>query len=524
MFEDFSIEQINISKKNIFKHILRDFNMKDQLSRGQNSDEMPKDLRSTIFYQQIFNSAIWNNCDFTDVSGNGTIFRENDFFNSDLKNVSFQYCSFSDSIFQSSLFEGSNFANSTFALFAIQDSKIYGCSFVGTEFYSGILRNTAVLSSNFELCRFRKMLFENLDLRQLTLNYAIFENITMKNVCLPFLQIPYTFNGLQYVFNTTDSISFSSHSSSRNSINLEEYKEMISDFIIFFNDRNQYFPLTNCYIVQNKIEMAIACNETGVKISAELHDFRSLYFYCIQASQILKISKEKRILLYSDINTLLSNATLSGGEYHQFRLYFPRIKNLLFDVPKNNPVMTLKIYTNIEPNDYKKLSILLQALENVTSECNISLDSKHIEIRHNSPNVIDFFSSGQIRDLITSLQNIYEILEPIISNLASVITLGGAAGKFIKNPNLKKRNTLCKKQEYWSIVKLRKELNRLYLNDTLSQEKYTAINTQKDLLCKFADIKENLKYSGIIISALEIQFLDGKEDILDTFYQQNLYS
>lgn len=522
MFENFPSDLINRSKNNIFKHIYRDFNMRDQLICGQNTDEMPRDLKGSIFYQQIFHSAIWNRCNFTDASGNGTIFKDNDFYKSDLKNASFQYCNFSDNIFQSCLFEGSNFANSTFALFAIQDSKIYGCSFVGTEFYSGIIRNSKISSSNFELCRFRKILFENLDLRQLTLNYAFFEHVSMKNVCLPFLQIPYTFNGLQYVFDTKDSITISSHSSYTKKINLEEYKEMILDFIVFFNDRNQYFPLTNCYIVQNKLEMAINCNETGVKISADLHDFRSLYFYCIQASQILKIQKEKRILLYSDINKSLSNAVLSGGEYHQFKIYFPRIKRLLFDIPNNNPVMTLKIFTNISPDDYERLSILLNALERVTSETNSSLDSKHIEIRHNSPNVIDFFSSGQFRELIANLQCIYAILEPVISNLASIITIGGVAGKFIENQNQRKKHSLYNKTEFENILKLRKELNKLFIENTKNYQESTSLSIQKDFLDKLKDIKEELKNSGIIISSLEIQFLDGKEDILDNICQPDL--
>ena len=66
----------------------------------------------------------------------------------------------------------------------------------------------------------------------------------MKNVCLPFIQMPYTFNGLQYIFNTSDDIKISSHDSSTKFIKLETYKEMIQDFIIFFNVKNQQIRRT----------------------------------------------------------------------------------------------------------------------------------------------------------------------------------------------------------------------------------------------------------------------------------------
>lgn len=528
MIEDFSEDSINKAESKIYKHIFRDFNIKGQLNSGQGVDELPKDLKGTVFYQAMFESGLWNNCDLTDVSGNGTIFRDNDFYQSKINNVSMQYCSFAKDVFQDCMFKGSNFANSTFTNCAIQDGEIYGCSFLGAEFYSGILRNTKISSSNFELCRFRKMHLENIDLRQLTLNYAFFEDVTMEKVCLPFIQMPYTFNGLQYIFNTSDNVTISSDARYTKEINRETYKGMIQDFVVFFNAKNQYFPLTNCYIVQNKMEEAILCNETGIKKSAVLHDFRSLYFYCIQASQILKISREKRTILYSEINNILSNVQLTEGEYHQFYIYFPMIKKLLFDTPKDNPVLTLTIHTNIDPADYNKLSILLDALEKATNECGISLDSKHIEIRHNSPNVIDFFSSGQFNDLISNFQSIFYVLRPIIADLASVITIGGAigaTGKIISNKVDKKNVKVRKKQPTSEIIKLRKELNKLLANngDSNQQSPSCNVSIEKTFFEKLASIKDILQKSGILITSLEIHFLDGKEDILDTLYNRNIY-
>lgn len=469
------------------------------------------------------------------------------FWDSKIINVSFQYCCFSDTIFQNCPIKGSNFANSTFAYCAIQDSTIHGCSFVGAELYSSILRDTKITSSTFELCRFRNMLFENLDLKQLTLNYTFFENVKMKNVCLPFMQIPYTFNGLQYVFNTSDNVTISSHSYFADKLKLEEYKDMLEDFIVFFNEKNQYFPLANCYIVNNELEKAITCNETGIRISASTHDFRTLYFYCIQAAEILKISREKRGLLYSEINAILSEKELSGGEYHQFYLYFPLIKKLLFDTPHNNPIMTLTIRTNIDSCDYDRLSILLSALEEASNACGISLDSKHIEIRHNSPNVVDYFLSGQLQNLIVNLHNTYNMLQPIISDLANVITIcgvAGKAGKYIYNKiNKEDSNTSVKNETYTNkrtnnkslfvgskkdllkINKLRKEIYQCYKNngEGYEQSPLLSVNKENSVSEKIIATREKLKKSDIQILSMEIQFLEmEKMTLLDNLYKQEI--
>ena len=80
MYEEFSREEINYAEKTIYEHIYRDYNIKGRLGSGQDSDELPKDLRGTVFYQAIFKTGFWNECNLTDASGNGTIFLGNDFY------------------------------------------------------------------------------------------------------------------------------------------------------------------------------------------------------------------------------------------------------------------------------------------------------------------------------------------------------------------------------------------------------------------------------------------------------------
>ena len=80
------------------------------------------------------------------------------------------------------------------------------------------------------------------------------------------------------------------------------------------------------------------------------------------------------------------------------------------------------------------------------------------------------------------------------------------------------------KEDNLEIVKLRKELNQLIEYETeRSMQSVSYYSTPKiDLETKLASSKQILKAEGIEITSLEIQFLDGKEDILDTLYHQDI--
>lgn len=156
-------------------------------------------------------------------------------------------------------------------------------------------------------------------------------------------------------------------------------------------------------MANQQYELAEQANEAGVINSASLKDFRKLYFYCVQATQELNVTKTKRSKLYNKINKALMSVKLNRAEYQEFRHYFPMIKELMFDNPHNNPTLLISLHTNINSDDFDNLSILMRILDELSEECGVKLDSKHIEIRHNSPNVVDWLPVGNIDQLLQLL-------------------------------------------------------------------------------------------------------------------------
>lgn len=82
-----------------------------------------------------------------------------------------------------------------------------------------------------------------------------------------------------------------------------------------------------------------------------------------------------------------------------------------------------------------------------------------------------------------------------------------------------------KKKSTTEIIKLRKELNKLLANngESSQQSPSFSVNIEKAFIEKLTSIKDTLQKSGILITSLEIHFLDGKEDILDILYHQDIF-
>ena len=527
-------------------YILRDYNSRNTLGSA-NGKDMPQDLHSVVLYEATFQECTWGNSDMTDLSGDGSRFVDCDFYTAKIHNASFQHAMFSGNVLYNCDLIGSNFSYGTFFSTFIRDSNIYGCSFVGTVFRQLLLENCAISSSNFELCRFQNSFLKDLTLQNLTLKYASFENVEMKNVGLPFLQLPYTFGGLKYALTTSDSIRIVTSNPDHPSMSMQEYHDLLQSLLVFFTENREYFPLTNCCLVLQEWELAAEMNEAGITQSAALHNFRQLYLFCLQAVRELNLSKERIYQLYGIINQNVSSAQLSRAEYYQFSLYYPMIKRLMFDNPHNRPVLILSLHTNIPADDYPRLGLLMRTLDEIAESYGVKLDSKHIEIRHNSPNILDWFPTGAIEQLLHLLKRSWEVLYPILSsalqdtaNTATLVTglynfrkfWKGRASipqsleqqwtKASRSSESKPGNKIPSSHDHMKALETRIELLKYEKKQQLSRDECIPFSdcNPASISEKFNRLIEELKEKQILIDKIEIQLLDGEYDTLDYLYHE----
>lgn len=419
-------------EETIFSYIIKDYNSCGSLSSTENKI-IAKDIKGSILYEASFKKCIWEKCDLTNVSGNGCKFFACDFWDSKIINAAFQHSIFEDNIFYNNdKFLGTNLAYSIFEWDIIKKTDIYGCAFTGAIFNNTTIQDCSIKHSNFELCVFQNTTLKNVDLSNLTLKYVFFKDVKMHDVNLPFMQMPYTFGGMKYVLNQADNVKISTTNAHKPFMSVKEYRKMLPKLIDFFYKQNDYFPLANCYIANNQMDDAKKANKAGILQSTSVCDFRKLYFFCLQATQEIRISKNERRDIYNQLSNSIRFENLSGAEYHEFRHYYPMIKRLMFDNPYNNPTLSFSIHTNIEADNYNNLSLLMKVLDKIADNSGEKLDSKHLEIRHNSPNIIDWFPIGELPALLNILKDTLNALKPFMTEwLSNLVQYAGTTATII---------------------------------------------------------------------------------------------
>lgn len=552
MLPEYSKKEKKEAEDTVYQHIIKDYNSRGNLGSA-NGVEMPTDLRNAILYESTFEECIWGRADWTDLSGNGCSFSSCDFYSNNIYNAALQHALFESAVLYRCDMRSSNFAYNLFTWSVLDNCSIEGCSFTGAVFNHVTLNDCQIAHSNFELCTFQSSMLRNIDFRNLALKYTFFHDVHMENVAVPFMQMPYTFGGLKYVFSTNDPIKIASMRECEPNITVEEYRKTLFQLVVFFSSHNDFFPLANCYLALGKQKLAEEANETGIKTSAAVHDFRKLYFFCIQASQELGLPREKLHYLYEQIHRAAISTRFTQAEYHEFRHYFPLIKQLMFDNPHNRPTLAISLHTNIAADDFHNLGLLMKTLDEIAEKCGAKLDSKHIEIRHNSPNILGWFPTGDINSLLQLLQDTWEIIYPVLSatlqdasNVVALITGGITIHSVIGDRKKKKKGerktetgrqreekrestfmrTSCKKlsAEEAEVLRLRatllKQENTWWKNAAMSTTKYkTSLKNIKD---SFNERIEELKASGICIESLEVQLLDDRCDTLELLYNSEV--
>ena len=549
MLPKYSQEESQNAEKTIYSYIVRDYNARGNLDSA-NGMSMPTDLTDAILYESTFDECTWGTGDWTNLSGNGCRFSSCDFFTNKIHNAALQHTLFNRAVFYNCTLQGSNFAYSTFAWSIINNCPIIGSAFTGTVFNHVLFQNTSITHSNLELCKFQDTEFDNIDLSNVALKYSFFHNASMNNTILPFMQIPYIFGGLKYVLSTKDNISIATTNKKAPFISVKEYKKLLPQLIVFFSGHNEYFPLANCYFANEQYTLAEQANEEGIINSATIHDFRRLYFYCIQATQEIGITRTNRMKLYNTINQLLAVSKLNKAEYLEFRHYFPMIKQLMYDNPNNSPTLLLSFHTNIASDDFDNLGLFMRTLDEIAEKCCVKLDSKRLEIRHNSPNIVDWIPIGHVDQLLQLLQNTWDIMQPVLSNAlqnaSNVTTI--ITGLYGLN-KMRKKKTNKNQKHFDNLEKKENELQEIEKNNTqnisndhietlklrinlLKKEQlwqknganYTRIykkNSEK-IVKEFNDRINSLKCAGVYIDTFEVQLLDDQSDTLDKLYNSNI--
>ncbi len=355
--------------------------------------------------------CIFINANFTGAAVTGSHFISTKFNNCIIEGTNFQCCDFTDCFFKndteeafilSSNMSNSNFTNTVFKRIVFRQNTIYQSIFDECIFEDCILTTTTLEGSIFNNCR-----FTNMDMRIINMDYISLNNPKMENVILPFYQIPYVLNGLNYILNTNDQVWIESECSLESKIRPTEYYKLLDYMGIFFFDKDEFFPLINIYLAQNKPATALEFAKEGIRNSVKFNDFRMIKHICRLITSTTDFSPKEIKEIYYLIEELYNPKYIDKNNIISYLNNISEIKNILLKGDFNQETLEILIKTNIDASDATGISDFIKELT-VTLD-NIAGDSRsqYIELRHQSDYSIIFTCVNIIEEIIPILVSFY---------------------------------------------------------------------------------------------------------------------
>lgn len=387
---EFSKAQENLMKNMKQKSFYREKQFVVFENETISSDFSGENLRRSYYKDSEIREA-----NLTNVGFSGSIFISTDFYDCVINNTKLDFCELDDCNFVNSTdseLSYLNFTESTICNSQFKNLKMHAANFTNAIFENTTFKDCDWESLCLEGTVFKNTTLDNVKLQKLNFEFSYFDNVRMNNIRLPFPTIPYIFNGLRYLINTQDSIKISSAASDSGSISVDEYLNYIDDLIAFYTRTQNYFPLANILISQDKYDQAYAAILAGIKFSMiHIRNFRLVYYY----SKLLQITEQftptQRANVY---DLIIKHSNLTNWrplDFYNFSHYIDRIRNTLLNENQND-FLIVTLNTNILCSEYSKISCLYQTIENIICLIEKEKNQKithYIEIRHNSPH--EFF-------------------------------------------------------------------------------------------------------------------------------------
>lgn len=400
---------LEVSESILLKLDPNRFNKFDYKSVNAYKETFGSDYEGGHISKSQYDNCNFNNVFFDGTQGDSTKFINCLFSNCRLENANFEHSDFScSSISKNSTIYSCGFAKSNFSNACFDNVKISGCSFIETWLADTYIRNSTFEYCNFENSMFDSVTFENLDLSKVSIDYAEFRNCSLNNVIFQFFSILHSFNGLKFIKENENKV-FLKFPDSPIQISGKEFLLSLKDLEAYFYFKNDYFTLANINIFFGENNIAYKNIVSGLNYCFKKSDFKEIKYLCKLASNNLFFSKKQLIELY----TLLSNKEIIDDmTYPEYRNYLDEmegIKRLLIDNPYGLPQTKITIETDIEYTDTKNVSRIIENINKAYSLVS-EQSSTHLSIRHNSPDIFEFFLSNN--DII--LNNTFIVLVVIL--------------------------------------------------------------------------------------------------------------
>lgn len=341
------------------------------------------------FKSARYDKCLFEDCTFQSVGLSGTHFLSCDLDNFEISDTNMQFCDFSRNCTLQGTEHDSSICNSNLSQSMFCDSQITNVHFKSTTISQARFNNVAFQNVTWDSCTlqdniFDRVTFDHISLIGCNLEYSEFKNINLKNIKLPFHQIPYTFGLLNYLKQCPDDILIGSASSKKKPIKPQEYMDLLPDLFSYYKKMNEYFPAINIALFLEDYDNAETLIKAGLCCYICSNDFRKIKAICKLIAYHPYYDIHAMTKLYFDIVEYYNTINVSEYEKYQYSLHINDIKKILTAFDNGMPAAQLYLKTNITSADTEKLGVFYQLIEQCLGDYKISNEEYSVEIRHNS--------------------------------------------------------------------------------------------------------------------------------------------
>lgn len=448
------------------------------------------DLSRKNMRQSLYSDCIFEETDMTNIGLTGSQFIRTKFNRCIFSGANLHSCSFDEVYFNGKdgllhRVQDAGFNRSTIMNSYFNNLHIQACGFTDVIFYNTTFENCTIRTCSFENTRFVDCTFINVNMSTLNLEYSEFENITLKNCILPFHSILSSMGLIKQLDSCVNTYVYSASNSCKK-ISIDEFLKLVPFFEKYYICTNKFFPLCNIYIYEKNNEKLEEAMLSGLLLSIQQRDFRSLKFLCklIAANNIFTIKQRRKF--YDDIINWVSNERFSISEYHNYQLTCGDLREYLINDSDTKYILKFYIKTNINPSQKEKLVIFLTTIDSVLSFCDLTDNS--VEFRHNS----DFVAFINI--FCENMAEVSKALIMIYSSLGGIFLFAKGIAKVIDTVQKAVSNHDKHKLDKAEKEKLDLEIEEAKINNEFLR-KMKQLEYQKELL-SYEKLK--LEYNDLV--------------------------
>ncbi len=376
-----------------------------------NKDYTNKGIRRSRISSRKFLQTIFKN-----TAAAGSNFYSCTFDNCQIINANFQECTFIKSRIinnpDNKPIVHSNYNESLFADEFVLENNIFQHSvFYNTTFIGGRIENVTFYSCTLEGTTFSDVLMKNVTFSDLNIDYAIFENVKMQNVILPFSQICYTFGLLNYLKNTTDEVYITSAAEKKGYITKKEFMDLIPHFIKYYKETKDFFPLANIYFFVGDGKKAREAILEGILESVTETDFRRIKYLCKLIYVYGVFTYHERQEISDFIYSRISFYDMEPALLYNYTVYKKEIEGYLLSNNRKGIVTAeINITTNVFPEEFEKLGLLLSTIEEIIEFHKSPLEEHQIICKHNSAEALSLTIQEMLPNIIAIASMLYSVL------------------------------------------------------------------------------------------------------------------